>query len=75
MAKRMLSWVLALALLTTCAISGLVLPASANENLLTNGDFEQGTTGWENNGETIVSDGSFTLEMAAFQALMLVREK
>ncbi len=42
MAKRMLSWMLALALLTTCAISGLVLPASASENLLTNGDFEQG---------------------------------
>ena len=41
-AKRVLSWVLAVTLLTTCAISGLVLPASASEaaNLFPNGDFE-----------------------------------
>ena len=43
-AKRMLAWMLAATLLIGCAISGLVLPAAAEvgENLLPNGDFEQG---------------------------------
>ena len=56
-AKRVLSWVLALALLTTCAISGLVLPTVAvGENLLTNGDFEEGASvAW--GGSAYVMDG------------------
>ena len=42
-AKRMLAWMLAATLIIGCAISGLVLPAAAeDDNLLQNGDFEQG---------------------------------
>ena len=41
-AKRMISWVTALALLLVCAVSGLVLPtaAEAPAELFPNGDFE-----------------------------------
>ncbi len=39
------------------------------------GTFHVMTTDWKNDGETIVSDGSFTLDMDTYQALMLVREK
>ncbi|MBR2406319.1 MAG: Ig-like domain-containing protein [Clostridia bacterium] len=56
--KRLLSWVLAVSLLITCGISGLVLPASAdaNDNLFVNGDFEQGaTTEWESS--TLIVSG------------------
>ncbi len=48
--KRALAWVTALSLLVTCAVSGLVLPVSANvqgTNLVQNGNFESGVTGWE----------------------------
>ena len=48
--RKALSWVLALALLVTCTISGLVMPLSAEQtNLMINGDFEQGATAsWGN---------------------------
>lgn len=44
MTRRILSWVLAIALVVTCGITGLVLPVAAEEvtNLFVNGDFEQG---------------------------------
>ena len=56
-AKRALSWVLALSLLMTCAISGLVLPTAADDgNLIVNGDFEQGASvAW--GGSAYVMDG------------------
>lgn len=46
--RRALSWVLAIALLISCGISGLVLPAAAegeetSTNLIANGDFEGDT--------------------------------
>ena len=57
--RRILSWVLALALLTTCAISGLVLPTvAADDNLLTNGDFEQGGTGWGTSPSATIAEGN-----------------
>ncbi|MBP3436195.1 MAG: hypothetical protein J6K62_07725, partial [Clostridia bacterium] len=44
--RKLLSCVLAMTLLITCAISGIVLPASAETtNLLPNGDLEQGAAG------------------------------
>ena len=56
--RRILSWVLAMALLLTCTISGLVLPAAAeSDNLLTNGDFEQGGTGWGTDPKAEIADG------------------
>ncbi len=39
------------------------------------GIFHVMTTDWKNNGETIISDRSFTLDMDAGQTFMLVREK
>ncbi len=48
--KRILSLMTATILLVTCLISGLVLPTSATSsaaNLVTNGDFESGTAGWD----------------------------
>ncbi len=58
-AKRILSWVLAMALLVTCCISGLVLPAMAETTTLIE-DFEGATTstaikGWTQNG-TVTED-------------------
>ncbi len=57
--RRIVSTIAALALLVTCAISGLILPVSAEdtvENLIVNGDFEQdAATGWGNS--TYVMDG------------------
>ncbi len=52
--RRALSWVLAIALLITCGISGLVLPGSAEQpagatELFPNGDFEDGAVApWTN---------------------------
>ena len=56
-AKRALAWVLALALLLTCGISGLVLPASASDgNLFVNGDFEEGPTSkWQSTDAEVVA--------------------
>ena len=56
--RRILSWVLATALLLTCTISGLVLPAAAeSDNLLVNGDFEQGGTGWDTSSSATFAEG------------------
>ena len=63
-ARRIVSWVAALTLLLTCTISGLVLPAAAEdpvavENLVPNGDFEEGAVApWTGVSETVtVEDG------------------
>jgi hypothetical protein len=60
-AKRVLAWLLALVLLLSCGISGLVLPAAAADgNLIANGDFELGATGtWKeaNTALITVADG------------------
>lgn len=55
MSRRILSLVLAAALLITCGITGLVLPVSAEvgENLMPNGDFE-GEATW---GTTYIVEG------------------
>ena len=42
--KRLLSWVLATALLVTCAISGLVLPTAAEATVVWTENFEGDTT-------------------------------
>lgn len=39
------------------------------------GTFHLMTTDWKNDGEIIVSDGHFNLELEKFQAVMLVQEK
>ncbi len=48
--RKVLSVAMAMTLLVTCAISGIVLPAAAVEtNLIVNGDFEQGpSASWGN---------------------------
>ena len=57
--KRMLAWVLATALLITCGISGLVLPAAAEAgDVLFSEDFEGAETSaviksWTNKGEVV----------------------
>ncbi len=63
--RKIVSLIAALALTITCAISGLVLPVSAEgsaqavENLVPNGDFEQGAVApWTGVGGTVtVEDG------------------
>ncbi len=56
--RRIVSWVAALTLLVTCAISGLVLPMVAEgENIFVNGDFESGATAeWQSNSTYILSN-------------------
>ena len=55
-ARRIVSWIAAMTLLLTCAISGLVLPATAEEeNLFVNGDFESGATAEWQSSALIVS--------------------
>lgn len=59
MTRRILSWVLAIALVVTCGITGLVLPVAAEDatNLFVNGDFEEGvTSAWENK-PTLILEG------------------
>lgn len=59
--KRSLAYLLSVALVVTCAVSGLALPIAAESaetqstvtNLLANGDFEQGTTGWDDCADMI----------------------
>ncbi len=63
-AKQAMAWVLAMTLLVTCAIGGLVLPAAAEEtNLFVNGDFEEGATAsWGRSAmilEGVGKDGSY----------------
>ncbi len=72
MSRRLLACALAVAMLVSCAISGLVLPAAAEEptNLFTNGDFENGTpgSGWTETGVSVVDgvghNGSKGLKIA-----------
>ncbi len=62
-ARRIVSLIAAMTLLLTCAISGLVLPAAATgeavENLVPNGDFEQGAVApWTGTNDYVtVKDG------------------
>ncbi len=62
--RRLISLVAALTLLVTCAISGLVLPATAEGtsaptgNLFPNGDFEEGAVKpWTSIGDYTIEDG------------------
>ena len=62
--KKLISWLLVTALLCTCLLTGLVLPVAAEpaavavnpNNILTNGDFEQGAAGWDNCAD-LIKDG------------------
>lgn len=40
-------------LLVVCAVTAVVVPCFAGKNLVTNGDFENGTTGWSARGGSI----------------------
>ena len=60
MTRRFLAWALAIAMLITCSVAGLVLPTTAEEavNLIVNGDFEGETkTPWETDTYIIADQG------------------
>ena len=85
--RKWLSCVLAMTLLITCTVSGIVLPTVAEEaNLIVNGDFEQGpTASWGNSAyimDGVGVDGSKGIKIeekeaadAVAKALALLDER
>ncbi len=57
--RRLLSWVALVTFVTTCAISGLALPVSAESTgIIVNGDFEQGASvSWRSNAYVMAGVG------------------